>query len=116
MCENSIFFLDFSIQSLFRYFFNISLNLQEEVKSGAGPKRNIRLLKANYIKEFTFLGQGEDPLDVKKCIVDLNTVQAREESAIRSNLTSSLFSPILKIYFRVFGAIQDFEIFIFLWV
>ncbi|KAK6139254.1 hypothetical protein DH2020_027009 [Rehmannia glutinosa] len=57
--------------------------LQEGVKSAAGPKRNIRLLKANYIKEFTFLGQGEDPLDVKKCFLDLNTLQSREESAIR---------------------------------
>ncbi|KAL0305032.1 UNVERIFIED_CONTAM: hypothetical protein Sangu_3055800 [Sesamum angustifolium] len=57
--------------------------LQEGVKSGAGPKRNIRLLKANYIKEFSFLGQGEDPLDVNKCFLDLNTLQAREESAIR---------------------------------
>ncbi|KAI3452767.1 hypothetical protein Pfo_009430 [Paulownia fortunei] len=59
------------------------LILQEGVKSGAGPKRNVRLLKANYIKEFTFLGQGEDPLDIKKCFLDLNTLQAREESAIR---------------------------------
>ncbi|GFP91551.1 protein lsm12 homolog a [Phtheirospermum japonicum] len=57
--------------------------LQEGVKSGAGPKRNIRLLKANYIKEFTFLGQGEDPLDANKCFLDLNTLQSREESAIR---------------------------------
>lgn len=29
------------------------------------------------------LGQGEDPLDIKKCFLDLNTLQAREESAIR---------------------------------
>ncbi|KAL6547242.1 hypothetical protein OROMI_022963 [Orobanche minor] len=57
--------------------------LQEGVKSGAGPKRNIRLLKANYIKEFTFLGQGEDPLDVSKCFLELSTLQSREESAIR---------------------------------
>ncbi|KAG6405661.1 hypothetical protein SASPL_133253 [Salvia splendens] len=48
-----------------------------------GPKRNIRLLKANYIKEFAFLGHGEDPLDVNKCFVDLNTLQSKEESAIR---------------------------------
>ncbi|KAL3654114.1 hypothetical protein CASFOL_003795 [Castilleja foliolosa] len=58
-------------------------DLQEGVKSGAGPKRDIRLLKANYIKEFTFLGQGEDPLDANKCVLDLNTLQSREESAIR---------------------------------
>ncbi|PIN09873.1 hypothetical protein CDL12_17533 [Handroanthus impetiginosus] len=59
------------------------LILQEGVKSGVGPKRNIRLLKANYIKEFTYLGQGEDPLDAKKCFLDLSTLQSREESAIR---------------------------------
>lgn len=59
------------------------LILQDGVKSGAGSKRNIRLLKANCIKDFTFLGKGEDPLDVKKCFLDLNTLQAREESAIR---------------------------------
>ncbi|KAI3467486.1 hypothetical protein Pfo_024149 [Paulownia fortunei] len=65
------------------------LILQEGMKSGAGPKRNIRLLKANYIKEFTFLGQGEDPLDVKKCFLDLSTLQAREESAIRQAETDA---------------------------
>ncbi|KAI5679163.1 hypothetical protein M9H77_10113 [Catharanthus roseus] len=59
------------------------LVLQEGTNSGSGPKRNIRLLKANYIKEFTLLGQGEDPLDVKKCFLDLTSLQAREESAIR---------------------------------
>ncbi|KAF4355468.1 hypothetical protein F8388_015222 [Cannabis sativa] len=51
--------------------------------SKAGSRRNIRLLKANYIKEFTLLGQAEDPLDLKKCYIDLNSLQAREESAIR---------------------------------
>ncbi|KAG8387871.1 hypothetical protein BUALT_Bualt02G0066300 [Buddleja alternifolia] len=43
----------------------------------------MRLLKANYIKEFAFLGHDEDPLDVNKCFLDLNTLQAREDSAIR---------------------------------
>lgn len=59
------------------------LVLQEGINSGSGPKRNIRLLKANYIKEFTFLAQGEDPVDVKKCFIDLSNLQAREDSAIR---------------------------------
>ncbi|XP_050276811.1 uncharacterized protein LOC126718575 [Quercus robur] len=57
------------------------LVLQEGSKPG--PRRNIRLLKANYIKEFSLLGQSEDPLDIKKCYLDLNSLQAREESAIR---------------------------------
>ncbi|CAI9775401.1 unnamed protein product [Fraxinus pennsylvanica] len=65
-----------------KIFDNLS-KIQEGVKSGSGPKRNIRLLKANYVKEFTFLGQGEDPLDISKCFLDLNTLQAREDSAIR---------------------------------
>nr|XP_024923318.1 uncharacterized protein LOC107434605 isoform X1 [Ziziphus jujuba var. spinosa] len=52
-------------------------------RSKPGPRRNIRLLKANYIKEFTFLGQAEDPLDVKKCYLDLNSLQTREEVAVR---------------------------------
>lgn len=59
------------------------LVLQEGMKSVSGPRRNIRLLKANYIKEFVLLGQAEDPLDPMKCYVDLNTLQSREESAIR---------------------------------
>lgn len=57
------------------------LVLQEGSKSG--PRRNIRLLKANYIKEFSLLRQDEDPLDVKKCFLDLTGLQAREDSAIR---------------------------------
>ncbi|MBA0734239.1 hypothetical protein Gogos_018174 [Gossypium gossypioides] len=57
------------------------LVLQEGLESG--PRRNIRLLKANYIKEFSLLRQDEDPLDVKKCFLDLTSLQAREDSAIR---------------------------------
>lgn len=51
--------------------------------SDSGPRRNIRLLKANYIKEFSYLGPAEDPLDPKKCYIDLATLQTREEAAIR---------------------------------
>ncbi|KAJ8563089.1 hypothetical protein K7X08_031541 [Anisodus acutangulus] len=54
------------------------------VNSKSRPKRDIRLLKANYIKEFSFLGQTqEDPLDTNKCFLDLNSLQAREDSALR---------------------------------
>ncbi|GAV83717.1 AD domain-containing protein, partial [Cephalotus follicularis] len=48
-----------------------------------GPRRNIRLLKVNYIKELLVLGQAEDPLDINKCFIDLASLQAREELAIR---------------------------------
>ncbi|XP_061985517.1 uncharacterized protein LOC133704644 [Populus nigra] len=57
------------------------LVLQEGPKHG--PKRNIRFLKANFIKEFSFLVQAEDPLDIKKCYIDLHSLQAREELALR---------------------------------
>ncbi|XP_023553179.1 uncharacterized protein LOC111810664 [Cucurbita pepo subsp. pepo] len=63
------------------------LILQEGSKSG--PRRNIRLLKANYIKEFSFLGHGEDPIDLKKCYLDINTLRAREELAIRQAETDA---------------------------
>ncbi|XP_019157919.1 PREDICTED: protein LSM12 homolog [Ipomoea nil] len=59
------------------------LVLQEGGNSGSGPKRNLRLLKANYIKDFALLGHGEDPLDANKCFLDLDTLKAREDSAIR---------------------------------
>ncbi|XP_050133005.1 uncharacterized protein LOC126609029 [Malus sylvestris] len=55
--------------------------IQEGSKGGA--RRNIRLLKANYIKELSYSGQAEDPLDIKKCYLDLNSLRAREELAIR---------------------------------
>ncbi|CAL1357201.1 unnamed protein product [Linum trigynum] len=51
--------------------------------SKPGPRRNIRFLKTNYIKEFSFLGQSEDPLDIKKCYIDLQSLQDREELALR---------------------------------
>ncbi|CAI0386443.1 unnamed protein product [Linum tenue] len=57
------------------------LVLQEGSKPG--PRRNIRFLKTNYIKEFSFLGQSEDPLDIKKCYIDLQSLQDREELALR---------------------------------
>ncbi|MCD7461198.1 hypothetical protein HAX54_045491 [Datura stramonium] len=60
----------------------VCLKLQEGV-SASGLKRDIRLLKANYIKEFSFLGQSQDPLDINKCYLDLSSLQAREDSAIR---------------------------------
>ncbi|EPS65234.1 hypothetical protein M569_09547, partial [Genlisea aurea] len=59
------------------------LILQDGVKSGIDQKRTVRLLKANFIKDFTVVGQGKDPLDAKKCFLDLNAIQAREGTAIR---------------------------------
>ncbi|KAK9050956.1 hypothetical protein SSX86_027581 [Deinandra increscens subsp. villosa] len=59
------------------------LVLQEGLKSNSQSRRNIRLLKANYIKEFSFLGQSEDPLDLNKCYLDLNSLQSKEDTAVR---------------------------------
>ncbi|CAK8561609.1 unnamed protein product [Lathyrus sativus] len=47
-----------------------------------GPLRNIRILSADYIKDFTFLGQGHDPLPIDSHL-DLHTLQSRELLAIR---------------------------------
>ncbi|XP_042452246.1 protein LSM12 homolog [Zingiber officinale] len=55
----------------------------QEGSSKAGARRNVRLLKANYIKDFTFLKKAEDPLDVDKCFIDLAGLQAREDAALR---------------------------------
>ncbi|CAN4112866.1 unnamed protein product [Withania somnifera] len=60
-----------------------SILLLQEGISPSVPKRDIRLLKANYIKEFTFLGQSQEPVDINKCFLDLSSLQAREDSAIR---------------------------------
>ncbi|KAF7809259.1 protein LSM12-like protein [Senna tora] len=65
------------------------LVLQEPSSKPPGPRRNIRLLKANYIKEFTFLGQAEDPLDPNNCFIDLTALQAREEVALRQAETEA---------------------------
>lgn len=76
------------------------LVLQEGFKHG--PRRNIRLLKANYIKDFTFLGQAQDPLDPHDCYVDLNVLQSREELAIRYSSKSILKFPIFFFLFLIF--------------
>jgi len=55
--------------------------LQES--AGNGPRRNLRFLKANYIKDFTLLSQEEDPLDLRNTYIDINSLQAREETALR---------------------------------
>ncbi|KAK1309971.1 hypothetical protein QJS10_CPA08g01652 [Acorus calamus] len=53
-------------------------------KSQPSLRRNVRLLKAGYIREFTLLERSEeDPLDVKQCFVDLGCLRTREETAMR---------------------------------
>jgi len=50
---------------------------------GNGPRRNLRFLKANFIKDFTLLSQEEDPLDLSNTYIDMNSIQTREEAALR---------------------------------
>ncbi|KAJ6429986.1 hypothetical protein OIU84_021406 [Salix udensis] len=76
-----MFLLNISIFEFFCLGFLDSFVSQEGSKHG--PKRDIRFLKANYIKEFSLLGQAEDPLDINKCYIDLHSLQAREELALR---------------------------------
>lgn len=55
--------------------------LQES--AGNGPRRNLRFLKANFIKDFTLLSQEDDPLDLSNTYIDMNSIQTREEAALR---------------------------------
>ncbi|KAK8956086.1 hypothetical protein KSP40_PGU005155 [Platanthera guangdongensis] len=55
----------------------------QEGTSKPGGRRNVRFLKTTYIKDLTFLRRGDDPLDSKKCFLDLPSLQAREEAALR---------------------------------
>lgn len=75
------------------------LVLQEGFKPGA--RRNIRLLKANYIKDFTFLGQAEDPLNPSNCYLDLSALRAREEVAVRYFLSCLDSERIQRLLFSV---------------
>ncbi|KAE8812832.1 protein LSM12 [Hordeum vulgare] len=48
-----------------------------------GERRNVRVLKANYIQEFSVVGKYDDPLDPAGCVLDLAAIHAREEAALR---------------------------------
>ncbi|PNT69651.1 protein LSM12 homolog [Brachypodium distachyon] len=60
------------------------LVIQEGVgRAERGERRNVRVLKANYIQEFSVVGKFDDPLDPAGCVLDLAAIHAREEAAIR---------------------------------
>lgn len=48
-----------------------------------GERRNVRVLKANYIQEFSVVGKYDDPLYPAGCVLDLAAIHAREEAALR---------------------------------
>ncbi|KAI4996209.1 hypothetical protein ZWY2020_046800 [Hordeum vulgare] len=61
--------------------------LGEESQEGVGRAergegRNVRVLKANYIQEFSVAGKYGDPLDPAGCVLDLAAIHAREEAAL----------------------------------
>nr|CAB3451051.1 unnamed protein product [Digitaria exilis] len=61
-----------------------SLTSQEGVgRAERGERRNVRVLKANYIREFSVVSKGDDPLDPAGCMLDLDAIYAREEAALR---------------------------------
>ncbi|KAE8817717.1 protein LSM12 [Hordeum vulgare] len=47
-----------------------------------GERRNVRVLKANYIQEFSVVGKYDDPLDPAGCVLDLAAIHAREEASV----------------------------------
>ncbi|KAG8059484.1 hypothetical protein GUJ93_ZPchr0002g24779 [Zizania palustris] len=60
------------------------LVIQEGVgRAERGERRNVRVLKANYIREFSVVGRADDPLDPAGCVLDLSAIYAREEAALR---------------------------------
>lgn len=48
-----------------------------------GSRRNLRFLKADYIKDTNLLSQAECPLDLKDISIDFNLLNDRENDAIR---------------------------------
>ncbi|KAL5207391.1 hypothetical protein ABZP36_031826 [Zizania latifolia] len=63
---------------------NILRRSQEGVgRAERGERRNVRVLKANYIREFSVVGRADDPLDPAGCVLDLSAIHAREEAALR---------------------------------
>ncbi|EEC73981.1 hypothetical protein OsI_08889 [Oryza sativa Indica Group] len=63
---------------------SLPIRSQEGVgRAERGERRNVRVLKANYIREFSVVGKADDPLDPAGCVLDLAAIHAREEAALR---------------------------------
>jgi hypothetical protein len=58
-----------------------------------GERRNVRVIKANYIQDFTVVGKYDDPLDPAACVLDLAAIHAREEAALRCVLLTASRAP-----------------------
>ncbi|MCO5603055.1 hypothetical protein L7F22_057198 [Adiantum nelumboides] len=55
----------------------------------SGSRRNLRFLKLNYIKQATVLGRDDDPLNLNDFMLDMESLKAREEAAIRQAETEA---------------------------
>ena len=69
----------------------------------------MRVLKANYIREFSVVSKGDDPLDPAGCTLDLDAIYAREEAALRC---VNHCDCIIYIYIRAYvqGAVMSWII------
>jgi len=52
-------------------------------EGSSGPRRNLRFLKVNYVKDVTLLGQAEEQFELKTPYLDMTSLRNREEAAIR---------------------------------
>eukprot|EP00246_Nothoceros_aenigmaticus_P011899 TRINITY_DN342_c0_g1_i2.p1 TRINITY_DN342_c0_g1~~TRINITY_DN342_c0_g1_i2.p1 ORF type:complete len:123 (-),score=13.57 TRINITY_DN342_c0_g1_i2:721-1089(-) len=55
--------------------------LQES--GGPGPRRNLRFLKTDYIKDSLIIGRAEETFDVTNSFLDISSLRLREENALR---------------------------------
>ena len=67
----------------FVHFKYVFLNLLAQQIGQTGPHCTLRFLKANCIKETSVLGRSQDILDLKDLVIDVESLKAREEAAIR---------------------------------
>ncbi|XP_010533046.1 PREDICTED: uncharacterized protein LOC104808902 [Tarenaya hassleriana] len=56
---------------------------EEGLKPKPGHSKSTRMVNANFITEFTYLGRSEDPLVTSQCSVDLAGLQSKEANAVR---------------------------------
>ncbi|KAI4983887.1 hypothetical protein ZWY2020_025753 [Hordeum vulgare] len=63
-------------------------------RADRGERRNVRVLKANYIQEFSVIGKYDDPLDPAGCVLDLAAIHAREKAPSVVTLSKAMIISI----------------------
>ncbi len=78
-------------------------------EGSSGARRDLRLLKVNYVKDVTLLGQSEDLFELKNPYLDMASLRNREEAAIRYLFSSSLYSWIkfLPIFWETYFGLSS---------